>query len=143
MIANRDSNCIFCKIIDGSIPADKVYEDEHTLAFLDIRPTNVGHTLVIPKDHFENIYTTPDETLCRLMISVRKIALAVKNAVDAEGINISMNNERPAGQLVFHTHIHIIPRFETDGFKSWGHTEYKDGEAEKVAEDIRISLKLD
>ncbi len=142
MIANKDSDCIFCKIIEDIVPSNKVYEDDHILAFLDIQPNNPGHTLVIPKDHFENIYTTPDETLCRLIIAVRKVSLAIKDAMDADGINIIMNNEPTAGQLVSHIHIHVIPRFETDGFKGWEHKEYKHGEAEEVAKNIKKSLNL-
>lgn len=109
-MTNTD-DCIFCKIITGEIPATKVYEDEYSYAFLDAHPNTKGHTLVIPKDHFENIYGIPDETLCRLMISVKKISLAVKNGLEADGINIAMNNEAPAGQIIFHAHVHVIPRY--------------------------------
>jgi histidine triad (HIT) family protein len=104
-------DCLFCKIINREIPADIVYEDGNTLAFLDVKPNTPGHTLVIPKDHFENIYGIPDEALARLSISVKKVALAIKNGLDADGINIQMNNEAPAGQIVFHAHIHVIPRY--------------------------------
>ncbi|MES3005706.1 MAG: HIT domain-containing protein [Patescibacteria group bacterium] len=79
-----DENCIFCGIVAGKIPAFKVYEDDETVAFLDISPNNHGHTLVIPKDHFENIYGTPSETLCRMIITAQKMALAIKNGVDAD-----------------------------------------------------------
>ncbi len=132
--------CIFCKIATGEIPANKVYEDEHVLAFLDIRPVNPGHTLVIPKDHFENIYTLPDETMARLGLAVKKVALAVKHGMDADGINLAMNNEAPAGQVIFHAHVHVIPRIAEDGLKLWPQKEYKEGEAESVAETIRKSL---
>ncbi len=108
------NDCVFCKIISGELPSHKVYEDEHTLAFLDNKPVNHGHCLVIPKDHFENIYTTPDETWARTLLTVRKVAVAIKNACEADGINISMNNEAAAGQVIWHSHIHIIPRFEGD-----------------------------
>ncbi len=134
-------NCIFCKIISGEIPALKVYEGDHTLAFLDIKPNNPGHALVIPKDHFENIYTLPDETLARMALSVKKVALAVKEAVSADGINISMNNEESAGQEIFHAHIHVIPRKEGDGFKHFPTTLYEEGEAEDVAKRIISSLE--
>ncbi len=110
------------------------------MAFLDIRPNNPGHTLVVPKDHFENIYTTPDETLARTILSAKKVAVAIKNSLDADGINIGMNNEEAAGQVIFHTHIHIIPRYKTDGFKHWPQKEYKEGEAETIAEKIKNEL---
>lgn len=134
------NECIFCKIVSGEIPSNKVYEDEHTLAFLDIRPTNHGHALVIPKDHFENIYTIPDETMVRLSLTVKNVALAVKQGVEAEGVNVVMNNEAPAGQIIFHAHFHIIPRFKNDGFKPWPQKEYLEGEASTVAERIKESF---
>jgi len=135
------TECIFCKIIKGEIPSHKIYEDEHTFAFLDIRPNNPGHTLVIPKDHFENIYTTPDEALARMMLSAKKISIAIKNSLAADGINISMNNEEAAGQIIFHTHIHVIPRYTTDGFKHFPQKSYKQGEAEEIAKKIKLEIE--
>jgi histidine triad (HIT) family protein len=88
-----------------------VYEDENSLAFLDIRPNSPGHLLVIPKEHTENIYTVPEEDWARTMLAVKKITIAVKNALEPDGINIAMNNEAAAGQIVFHAHVHIIPRY--------------------------------
>lgn len=131
-----NDTCLFCKIIKGEIPAYKVYEDSETMAFLDINPNNPGHTLVVPRDHFENIYSIPDEALCRLMISVRKIALAIKNGLDVDGINIAMNNERAAGQIIDHAHIHIIPRTEGDYETHGRHLKYKEGEAEEIVTKI-------
>jgi histidine triad (HIT) family protein len=133
-------NCIFCKIIKNELPSHKVYEDEETLAFLDIHPNNPGHTLVVPKDHFENIYGTPDETIARMILVAKKIAVAIKNGLDADGINITMNNEAPAGQAVFHSHIHVIPRIKTDGFQSFPRREYKEGEVEEVLEKIKTNI---
>lgn len=136
-----NQDCLFCKIIAGEIPATKVYEDEHTLAFLDIHPTNIGHTLVVPKEHHENIYTIPDELDGPIFSTVKKIAIAVKAAVNADGVNIIMNNDRAAGQLIFHAHIHVVPRFPGDGFEHWqGARDYAEGEAQTVA--TAISSKL-
>lgn len=135
-----EQNCIFCKIIQSKIPSHKVYEDEYSIAFLDIMPNNQGHTLVVPKEHYENIYVLPPETLARLSLSVQRISTAVKNAMDADGINVIMNNEVAAGQMVFHSHFHIIPRFQNDGFAHWPHTEYREGEAESVATKIKENL---
>lgn len=129
-------NCVFCKIINNEIPAYKVYEDEYTLAFLDIKPNHPGHTLVIPKDHTQNIYTVPDETLARMMLSVKKIALAIKHGLECDGINIAMNNEEAAGQIIFHAHIHVIPRTKKDGFEYFPKGEYKNGEADIVLKKI-------
>ncbi len=136
--------CIFCKIVAGEIPAKKVYEDDETIAFLDIQPVNPGHTLVIPKDHFENIYATPVLTWVRMQMTAQKIALAIKSSLDADGINIVMNNEAPAGQVVPHAHIHVIPRNEKDGLVHWPHSLYKDEtEAESIAEKISTELEID
>ena len=132
--------CIFCKIINGEIPADKLYEDEHTFAFLDISPVNKGHTLVIPKAHHKNIFDMPSEVLAETMKTVQKMAKAIKEGVGADGINIGMNNLPAAGQVVFHAHFHIIPRFEGDGFKHWPHTTYEEGESKEVAGQIQAKL---
>ena len=137
---NHNEDCVFCKIIDGTIPAYKVYEDDETLAFLDIRPNNFGQTLVIPKDHTENIYTISPETLCRVALTVQKVAMAVRNGTDVDGINIIMNNEPAAGQVVFHAHIHVIPRLNDDGLTFWPSKEYKEGEMEIYRDKIKAEL---
>ncbi len=135
------TDCIFCKIVSGDVPSKKVYEDADTLAFLDIHPTNPGHTLVIPKIHSENLYDMSDHSLAASIRAAQKVARAIKTAVGADGINLSMNNERAAGQIIFHPHFHVIPRFAEDGYKHWGKKEYNEGEAEVVAEKIRTALK--
>lgn len=140
MTINNDENCIFCKIISGDIPSYKIYEDDTTFAFLSIGPNNPGHTLVIPKDHFENIYGLPDEILCRMTMTAKKIALAIKNGLDADGINIGMNNEESAGQEIPHAHIHIIPRTHDDGLIHWPPKAYLPGEAEDIAKKIQFAL---
>ena len=131
---------LFLKIINGEIPATKVYEDEHVVAFLDIRPVNPGHTLVVPRHQSRNLFDTPDEVLARLAPIVKKVAIGVMEAVGADGINIHINNEPAAGQVVFHMHVHIIPRFENDGRRLWRGSQYKEGEAEKVGTAIRKKL---
>jgi histidine triad (HIT) family protein len=132
--------CVFCKIIKGKIPADKIYEDENTFSFLDITPINPGHVLLISKKHYENLYDLPDELLSKMAPIIKKLAVAIKKGVNAEGINIGMNNERSAGQLVFHAHFHIIPRFTNDGHFHWKGTPYKKDEAPKTAEKIKEFL---
>jgi len=130
---NIVANCVFCKIIRNEIPAVKIYEDTETLAFLDITPNTRGHVLVIPKSHHENIYSTPVETWCLMNITAQKVAIAIKNALSADGINIAMNNESAANQLVFHAHIHIIPRYNE--FTENKYT-YVAGEMEELAKEI-------
>ncbi|MFA5001054.1 MAG: HIT family protein [Candidatus Paceibacterota bacterium] len=114
-----DPNCLFCKIVAGEIPAYQIYEDDDFLAFLDINPINLGHTLLIPKIHAHNLFDLPTETLTKLGPVLQKVGQAVKAGIKADGLNLGMNNEAQAGQLIFHAHFHLIPRFENDGFKHW------------------------
>lgn len=134
------NNCIFCKIIRGEIPSTKIYEDEKFLAFLDINPVNPGHVLVIPKRHFEDASTTPDDILSNLTIIGNKIGKALVESGLGEGFILSTNNGRAAGQEVFHTHFHIIPRKSDDGLSHWPQKKYVEGEAEKVASKIKENL---
>ncbi len=135
------SDCIFCKIVKREIPSDIIYEDDKILAFVDISPINKGHSLVIPKEHYENSLATPDEILKDLIVVVKKVALAVKEVTGAEGINFGINNGAAAGQVVFHTHMHVIPRFKSDGLKLWGSGEYENEQEKKeMAEKIKGGL---
>lgn len=135
------NNCIFCKIIAGDIPAQKIYEDDKVVAFLDARPVNIGHTLVLPKAHYLSIYDTPDELLVALAPVLKRLSIAIKSAVAADGINIEMNNGPAAGQLVFHAHVHIVPRFNDDGFMHWRGTRgYQDSEMEAISGKIKKAL---
>lgn len=133
-------SCIFCNIVAKKIPSFTVYEDEDTLAFLDIQPNNPGHTLVIPKVHSENLYDMSDHALAMTVRTAQKVARAVKLAMSADGINLAMNNESAAGQVIFHPHFHVIPRFKEDGYRHWPQKMYKEGEAEEIAEKIRSAL---
>jgi histidine triad (HIT) family protein len=108
---NIDS-CIFCKIAQKQVPSSLVYEDEKTVAFLDIRPLNEGHTLVIPKEHYVNIFDIPKELICYIHGVTKKVAQAVEKATHADGISIIQQNGEAAGQEIFHLHVHVIPRFE-------------------------------
>jgi len=131
---------IFMKIIRREIPADIVYEDEYTLAFLDVKPMNPGHTLVVPKKFVRNIFDVDDETLAIVMRTARKVALALRETLGAEGVNINNNNELAAGQIVFHYHIHIIPRFANDGIVLQHGKPYPPGESAKIASKLRQAL---
>ena len=138
----EQNDCLFCKIIKGKLPSSKVYESEKTLAFLDIHPVNIGHTLVISKEHFANIYETPDDVLSDMIIVSKKTAMAIKIATSADGINLAMNNNHAAGQLIFHSHLHVIPRFSNDGFELWhGKRPYNEDEMAEVAEKIKKEIK--
>lgn len=115
-------------------------EDDSTLAFLDIHPVNPGHTIVIAKRHSRNIFDVLPEDWDAVTKSVRKLSGVIEKALDADGININMNNREHAGQVVDHLHVHIIPRFKGDGFKLWHQSSYKDGEAVLVQEKILAQL---
>ncbi|KKU79674.1 MAG: Histidine triad protein [Parcubacteria group bacterium GW2011_GWA2_47_7] len=136
-----ENDCLFCKIIKGEIPSHKIYEDESTYAFLDIHPINRGHTLVVPKEHHENIYDTPSEVFQSVMKTVHLLASKIKQAIGSEGINIGINNERAAGQLVFHLHAHIIPRWSDDGHMHWHGNPYQTGEIETIKDIITQEFK--
>lgn len=135
------TDCIFCKIIAREIPASIIYEDDSSIAFLDTRPINPGHTLLVPKEHYKNLYDMPDELLSSFMPAIKKLAIAIKKAVGADGINIGMNNDGAAGQIVMHHHTHIIPRYSNDGYQHWKGKEYANKEIElETAEKIKSAL---
>ncbi|OGG80206.1 hypothetical protein A3A39_02860 [Candidatus Kaiserbacteria bacterium RIFCSPLOWO2_01_FULL_54_13] len=134
------SDCVFCKIVRGELPSFKVYEDEDTIAFLDIRPVNAGHTLVAPKKHSHNIFDIAPEDWAATTEAVRKLAIAIEKGLNADGVNIAMNNREHAGQIIDHPHVHIIPRFKGDGLKLMPQRIYQDGEAEASAGKIRAEL---
>ena len=115
-------SCTFCKIVRKEAPASPVYEDDKVIAFLSINPINIGHTLVVPKKHYENIYEIPEEEVTYLYKIVKKVAYAVKNAVSAEGIRIVQNNGEAAGQVIFHLHVHIIPMNRQNSFLHYPET---------------------
>src|SRR4051812_24075737 len=133
-----DPDCIFCKIVAGELPARKVDEDEHTIAFLDIAPWTRGHALVVPKEHTKNLYEAPEDVLLHTGIAAQRLARTMRDRLGAEGINTLNSTEPAAMQTVFHYHVHVIPRYEDDGFGLPGHKdEAGDEELDKVAEELR------
>ena len=133
---STEQGCIFCKIIRGEIPCSKIFEDKEFLAFLDIRPINKGHTLIIPKVHCKNLLDFPKSEETDLIEFAKKVATAIVKATNADGFNLGMNNGKAAGQVVHHAHLHIIPRFDNDGLKSWPHKEYSEDEMQEVQKKI-------
>lgn len=130
---------IFMKIIRREIPAHVVYEDDDTIAFLDVNPTAPGHTLVVPKTFAENIFDVDDTTLAAVMRTVRRIAPAVRDAVGAHGVHINSNHGAAAGQIVPHLHIHIIPRHDRSEFEFWPQEDIS-ADADAIAEKIRKNI---
>lgn len=139
MSAKED--CIFCKIIAGEIPSFKLYEDDATLAFMDINPASDGHTLVIPKEHAKDVHAVSEEAIAKTVITAKKIASAVEKTVAPGGINLVQCNGEAAGQSVFHFHMHVLPRRDGDQLKmNWG---LKPGDMDaigKLAEKIKRNL---
>ncbi|MBN2330260.1 MAG: HIT family protein [Candidatus Aenigmarchaeota archaeon] len=111
----QGGGCLFCKIISGEIPSKKVYSDENIFSFLDINPRNPGHALVIPKKHYTTILDMPGREVGKLFEGVRMVASAVKNGSSADGLSIVQSNGKAAGQVVTHVHVHIIPRYMSEG----------------------------
>ena len=135
------TDCIFCKIVKGEIPAAKVYEGSKFIAFLDISPANKGHALIIPKKHYENLEEMPDEDGKEFGELQIKIAKAVMKATNAEGFNLLLNNGKAAGQEVMHAHMHLQPRFRNDGFHyKWTHKKYEENEMKRMQEKIKKFL---
>ena len=135
-------NCPFCRIALGKAAASIVYEDEDVLAFMDLNPVNVGHTLVVPRRHWENIYEVPEETLTKLIAVVKRLCVAVKKTVDADGIKVIQLNGKAAGQVVFHLHFHVIPASSKSGV--WvghhGRLASERTELDETAQKIRANL---
>jgi len=135
------SDCIFCKIVSKELPCYKIYEDNNFLAFLDIQPIAKGHTLIIPKKHYNTFAETPADLLAEMIQVVHKIGIAVKKTMKADGFNIGLNNGSAAGQIIIHTHFHIIPRFNDDGLHTWPSIECSEEEFKKINQDIKNNLQ--
>jgi histidine triad (HIT) family protein len=133
--------CIFCAIVAGSTDAEIVFADDETLAFLDIRPLFAGHTLLIPRDHHEAIWDLPDDLSARLWANARTIAVAVRDAMESQGVFVANNNI--VSQSVPHFHLHIVPRNRKDGLRGffWPRRRYRDGEAAEAAGAIRTAVE--
>jgi diadenosine tetraphosphate (Ap4A) HIT family hydrolase len=128
--------CVFCRIARNEAPASFVYDDNEVVAFLDARPVNEGHTLVITRKHYVDIYEVPDEEIAHVFKIVKRVAYAVKKSERADGISILQNNGRAANQVVFHLHVHIIPRYEGRSSQR-GRDMVEQGKLDKVAARIR------
>ena len=138
--AVSEETCLFCKIVRKEIPSRMIYEDADTYAFLDIQPVNPGHTLVIPKKHARDVFEIEESEWIAVMRTARIVAHALESALGIHGVNVDTNNREAAGQLVFHSHVHVIPRYEGDGFEQWPSTAYKEGEADAIAAKITAAI---
>ena len=137
----RKEDCIFCKIAGGDIPSSTVYEDEDFRAIMDISPANKGHVIILPKDHAANVFELSDDLCGKAFKIAKRIAKAEKDLFNCDGVNILQNNGEAAGQTVFHFHVHVIPRYSKDTVSvTWKQGSYADGEAAKIAEEIKARL---
>lgn len=133
-------DCLFCKIIRKEISAEIIYEDRDVVAFLDIKPCNPGHALVVPKTHFNDLLSASDEALRSVVSVLPRIAQALMKGLDYSAFNVMVNNGVEAGQVISHLHFHVIPRKDGDGHKPWTQVEYAAGEMANVAQKIRREL---
>jgi histidine triad (HIT) family protein len=138
----RDSACVFCKILDGQIPATKVFQDDACMAFLDIGPVADGHLLLVSADHVESIDALSPQQAAAMLRNLPALVRAVRAATGCQGVNVLQNNGRIAGQLVPHVHFHIIPRTPGDAFHyAWPTGKYPPGRADQLAQAIAEALK--
>lgn len=129
----RDDNCIFCKIANGDIPSKTLYEDEEFRVILDLGPAAKGHALILPKEHFKNLYELPEEKAVKVMKLAKKMAAQMTEKLSCDGFNLIQNNGEVAGQTVFHFHMHLIPRYKDDGQKiGWKAGEPTPEELEEI-----------
>lgn len=135
----KDNNCIFCKLANGDIPTNTIYEDNDFRVILDASPATKGHALILPKDHFANVYEIDDEILAKAMKLAKKMISIETERLGCDGYNIVQNNGEVAGQTVFHFHIHLIPRYKEDdnkGLIGWGHKEFSDDEMKDICNQM-------
>lgn len=110
----KNENCIFCKIAAGDIPSATIYEDEDFRVILDIEPASKGHALILPKEHYANLYELPEELASKVLVVAKKVVTAMTEVLGCDGYNVLQNNGEAAGQTVFHFHMHLIPRYDKD-----------------------------
>lgn len=134
----KEEGCIFCKIANGEIPSATLYEDEDFRVILDLGPAAKGHALILPKEHYPNLYELPDELAEKAVLLAKKMITKMKKALNCDGFNVVQNNGAPAGQTVFHFHMHLIPRYEGDhaGF-GWTTGELNAADREEILTKMR------
>ena len=129
----KDNNCIFCKIAAGEIPSKTIYEDDMFRVILDLNPATKGHGLILPKNHYANLYELPEETAGEVMKLAKKMAGVMTDKLKCDGFNLVQNNGEQAGQTVFHFHMHMIPRYQADGQKiGWKPQDATQEELEEI-----------
>lgn len=134
----RDENCIFCKIANGDIPAATIYEDEDFRVILDLGPASKGHALILPKDHFANLYELSDEVAAKVLVVAKKVITKMTDVLGCDGYNLVQNNGEAAGQTVFHFHMHLIPRYKDDQVGlGWNMGKLTDEDKEEILSKLK------
>ena len=132
-----DKDCIFCKIANGEIPTNTIYEDDDFRIILDAAPATKGHSLIIPKQHYKDMYEIDEEVAAKAMRIAKRMTVSMTDKIGCDGFNILQNNREVAGQTVFHFHMHLIPRYENGAnILTWGHEEFTDDEMKKICEQL-------
>ena len=135
----KDENCIFCKLANGDIPTNAIYEDEEFKVILDASPATKGHALILPKQHYANIYEIDDEILGKAAKLAKKVIKHEKEVLGCDGYNVLQNNEEAAGQTVFHFHMHLIPRHAGDhAIQDWDHLSLSDEEMKEICDKMKL-----
>jgi len=137
----KDSNCIFCKIIAGEIPSRTIYEDEEFKVFLDVSPASKGHALLVPKEHYANLYTIDEDVAARAMKLAKKVAAHMTEKLGCDGLNLLQNNNEAAGQTVFHFHMHLIPRYDNAKNKdilNWSNETFSAEELDEIRNKLAL-----
>lgn len=138
---NHSTTCIFCSIISRTAPAEIVFENDHAVAFLDIRPIHPGHTLVVPKTHYDRTIDIPDDELYDVMKAINVVAQSIVDILRPDGYNMFTSNGRAAGQSVFHVHFHVTPRYYHDNIAfRLSLKTYKQGEMKLIADQLREEI---
>jgi len=137
----KDCNCIFCKIIGGEIPSNTIYEDDDFKVILDVNPATKGHALILPKEHYANMYEMESELLGKAMKLAQKVITHETNVLGCDGYNVLQNNGEIAGQTVFHFHIHLVPRYKdgnNENVLTWGHETFSGEELKALCEEMKM-----
>ena len=137
----KDNNCIFCKLANGDIPTNAIYEDDDFKVILDASPASKGHALILPKEHYANIYEIDEDVLAKASRLAKKIITHEKEILKCDGYNVVQNNGEVAGQTVFHYHMHLIPRYASDDNTNvieWKHKEFTDDEMAQICKEMKL-----
>ena len=137
----KDENCIFCKLANGDIPTATLYEDDDFRVILDAGPAAKGHALIIPKEHYANLYELSDELAAKVLVLAKKMIKKLTDILGCDGYNIVQNNGEAAGQTVFHFHMHLIPRYVKDGNQeklSWNHLDLPENELDEIYQKLKL-----